>query len=250
MSLMSLDNGWKQFGNGRKWRCIGPAYRCEVDDEGNTPNYMHISSTLAKLRRIKSFYLGRVTLGILDEFGYGADVLTANSFTESLGTVPSPLSTSELRSVYNDAPGMDNGVKLDHVIRYISSRAKYLERREPGYTNPLAKPDRVSVGSHHVLIATAVGLSAGSGQDSPEARETRIADLICRLPAESRLAAEYAVKYFNRAYSKHLNQPPLLAATYNAGSPRPDSTNPWNLRQYGAHIDRWVAYFNTSRMAG
>jgi hypothetical protein len=221
-----------------------------VDDAGNIPNYARIASTLSKIRRIKSVYAGRLRLGQLDAYGTGIDILVANSLTESFGTVPSPLSTRELRKVFADAVGIDPGGKLDEVIRYISQQARYLERREPGYVSPVATPHRVSVGAHHALLSTARSLIPSPANAPLETKIAEITDLVCRMPAESLLAADYAVRYFNRAYAKHLNQPPLLAATYNAGSPRPDPGNIWNLRQYGNHVDRWIMFYNTSRMTG
>ena len=248
MSLISLADGWKRFGSGRRWRCIGARYLCEVDDPGNTPNYVRMSSTVTKIRRIKAFYTGRLRLGLLDQSGNGIDLIIANSLAESFGTVPSPLSTAQLREVYHTAVGIDPGVKLDEVVRYVAGHAKFLERREPGYVNPVNTPQRVSVGSHHVLLSTARALLPSRSDAPLERRIAETADLACRIPAESLYAAEMAIRYLNGAHGKHLNEPPLIAATYNAGSPRPDGRNPWNLRQYGNHVDRWVAYYNTSRM--
>jgi hypothetical protein len=248
MSITFLSDGWKRFGGGRRWRLASPHYLCEVDTEGNTPNYTRIAATVAKVRRIKSFYAGRLQLGVLDGYSTGVDILVANSLAESLGSVPSPLSTGQLRGVYERATGSDAGVRLDAVVRYVGGAAKYLQRREPGYVNPLATPGKVSVGAHHVLISTARSLLP-SRVDAPlEQRRAETVDLVCRLPAESLYAAEMAIRYLNRAYGKHLNEPPLIAATYNAGSPRPDPGNTWNLKQYGNHLDRWVAFYNTSRM--
>lgn len=249
MSLISLDDGWKRFGSGRKWRCVGPKYRCEVDDAGNTPNYLTNHKLVAKIRRIKAFYAGRLKLGRLDEHGTGIDFLVANSLAESLGTVPSPLSTAELRGVYNGATGTDPGVKMDHVVRYVACHANMLERREPGYHSPLGTPGRVSLGSHHVLVSTAHDLMRALHHAPSEGRIQETADLVCRMPSDSPFAAQMAIQFLNDAYHKHLNQPPLMAATYNAGSPRPDARNLWNLRQYGNHVDRWIAYYNTSRMS-
>jgi len=132
----------------------------------------------------------------------------------------------------------------------VADHARFLERREPGYVNPLNTPQKVSMGAHHVLISTARALLPSPSRAAAplERRIMETTELVCRIPAESLYAAEMAIRYLNDAYSKHLNQPPLIAATYNAGSPRPDARNPWNLRQYGNHIDRWVAYYNTCRM--
>ncbi len=167
---------------------------------------------------------------------------------ESLGAVPSPLSTAELRAVYDGATGGDPGAKLDAVVHHVAARAKMLERREPGYGNPVSTPSRVSLGAHQVLVSTALGLvprAPGPAVDRVEA----IADVVCRVPAESLFAADLAIRYFNRARGLHHDELPLMAATYNAGSPHPDPTNRWNLRQYGNHVDRWIAYYNTSRMS-
>lgn len=248
MSLIYLPDGWMRFGNGRKWRLAAPRYLCEIDDAGNMPTYAKSTSVSTKIRRIKSFYSGRVKLGALDEYGTGLDILVANSLAESLGTVPTPFSTSELRGVLKGAIGIDAGTKLDALVRYVATHAKYLERREPGYVNPVTTPGRVSIGAHHVLISTARRLLLQKANAPLDQQISDITDLVCRLPAESLYAAELAVQYFNQSYARHRNQPPLLAATYNAGSPRPDATNPWNLRQYGNHLDRWTTFYNTSRM--
>lgn len=248
MALQALGDGWFRFGAGKKWRCAAGKYLCEVDQAGHTPDYLHLAKAVAAVRRVKAFYQGRLDFGQLDEFSYGLDVLVANSFTESLGSVPSKLSENTLRAVNAKASG-NTGDRLDQVIRYISGPGaeKYLERREPGYVNPLNTPSRVSVGSHHVLISTALGLSGKHYAKGSLEEQGAITDLVCGLPANSLDAARLAIKYFNRGYARHQNQPPLLAASYNAGSPRLSTQNPWNLVQYGEHIDRWVAYFNTSR---
>jgi hypothetical protein len=93
-------------------------------------------------------------------------------------------------------------------------------------------------------LSTALELTGTPNADKAAAIE----DLVLRLPTQSVFAAELAVKYFHRSIFKHQLQPPLMAAVYNAGSLRVDASNAWNLRQYGDHIDRWVAYYNTSRL--
>lgn len=248
MALQTLADGWFRFGAGKKWRCAGPKYLCEVGEAGNTPNFCHLPKAVAAVRRVKAFYQGKLQFGQLDEYGYGLDVLVANAFTESLGSVPSKLSESALRTV-NAQSGPNCGAALDAVIRHISGPGgeKYLERREPGYVNPINTPSRVSVGAHHVLISTALGLSGKRYAKGSLEEQAAITDLVCGLPANSLNAARLAIKYFNREYSRHHNHPPLLAASYNAGSPRLTTGNDWNLVQYGEHIDRWVGYLNTSR---
>jgi hypothetical protein len=243
MSLVNLDNGWKRFSNGHKWRIAAPSYLCEVDDEGNIPCYTQ-NTVVNHVKRVKSCYLGKLQLGRLDEFGTGTSIITANSFTESLGTVPSPVSTDQLKNIFNNAAGSDVGAKLHQVLLYLKSThgAYYLERREPGYVSPTSTPARVSVGAHHPLISTALSMIGSK----PGQTEADIIDLVLKLPSQSVFAAQIAIQYFNTNYSRHFNQPPLLAATYNAGSPRYTSSNAWNLVQYGDHLDRWISYYNTA----
>ena len=247
MSLVKADDGWMRFGSGRRWRMRAADRLVEVDEPGNVPSYARMQSTVAKVKHVKDFFRQVRGLGLLDALGTGVDVLVANSFTESLGTVPGPLEPGALRQVYASASGADEGARLHQVVLHVAQHAKYLERREPGYINPVATPGRVSLGCHHVLISTALSLT--KAPHSGPGRITAIVDLVCRLPGDALYAAELAVRYFNRAQAVHLNQPPLLAVTYNAGSPRADSSNPWNLKQFGDHADRWVAYYNTSRGA-
>jgi|YNPNPStandDraft_1061719.scaffolds.fasta_scaffold00635_15 hypothetical protein len=248
--LTSHEDGWYSFSGGIRWRIRGPQYLCEVAEEKNVPSYIHLSSAVSKIRRIKAFYQRHpIPLGQIDAMGTGVDILVANAMTESLGTVPSPLEYKQLAEYYRSVVGGDEGQRLDALIRYVASApgAKYLERREPGYVDPLATPARVSLGSHHMLLSTAIELS-GKKNTSRAVREEMIRELCLSLPSQSIKAAELAAAYLNRFYHKHLNQPPLIAATYNAGSPRFTTANPWHLVQYGQHIDRWIAYYNTSRM--
>lgn len=246
MSVIQEPDGWMRFGEGRRWRCCGPRYVCEVDRPDAVPSYLGTPSAVARIRRARAFYAGRVRLGVLDAEGTGLDLLVANSMAESLGTVPSPLSSRSLRETYERAIG-GPGERLGAVVLRVHDEAKYLERREPGYVDPVTTPGRVSVSAHHVLVSTALGLRGVSARDTA-VRTEAIADVVCRIPAESIEAAALAIAYLVRSYGQHLNQPPLVAATHNAGSPRPDASNPWNLRQYGAHVDRWVAYYNTCRL--
>lgn len=248
MSLVSLNNGWKRFGNGRIWRCKEPDFICEVDTEGNIPSYSNKPSSVSIIRRVKSFYAGQIhSYGNLDANRNALDILTANSMAESFGTVPTPFDYKELSTIYLGNNKPDAGDRLREVIDYIQIRSKWLVRKEPGYVNPLATPSRISLGAHHILLSTAIDVS-GKQALSRDKKNDFIKDLVFRLPSVSSFAADLAISYFNKSSGKHFNELPLLAATYNAGSPRPDSSNPWNLKQYGSHIDRWIGYYNTSRL--
>ncbi len=248
--LTKLENEWYRFASGKKWRVKPPLYLCEVNAEDNIPSFIHLASTVSIVRRVKAFYHGKIKAGILDEKGTAIDILVANAMTESLGTVPSPLEYKELLRVFECATGINSGIKLNEVVQYIASRktTRYLERREPGYVNPLQTPGRVSLGSHHMLISTALEMLRKQNTIYYKTnREDQIIELCLSLPSQSLKAAQLAIEYLNRNYARHQNHLPLIAATYNAGSPRYTSANLWNLVQYGEHIDRWIAYYNTSR---
>ncbi len=93
MSLIFLPDNWKRFGSGRKWRCSGPKYLCEVDDAGHTPNYLNVAGTVSKIRRIKSVYEGQIKFGLLDEMGTGIDILVTNSGGPPSGTFAARMSS-------------------------------------------------------------------------------------------------------------------------------------------------------------
>src|SRR3569833_975675 len=106
MSLARLQDEWLSYGSGRRWRCCADTrYVCEVDAAEPAPDYSRLPHVLCLLRRIKSFYAGRVALGRLDEFGTGVDFLVAYALSESLGCVPCPLISDVLRRVYLTATG-------------------------------------------------------------------------------------------------------------------------------------------------
>ncbi len=245
MSLQKLADNWLSFSGGLKWRCVAPHYFCEVQNAGNIPVYSD-AQTLAAIRQVRNFYMSRVSgLGVLDASGYGIDVLVANSFAESGGKVPSPLNTTDLQKVLDNATGNNIGAKLDGVARYVQNdrRTKALVRFEPGYKNPINTPGKVSLGAQQQLVSTAAWLQGINGAPT----DAQVQNLVLKMPTDSKFTATLAATYFNKSYSKHNNQPPLMAACYNAGSLRESNDNPWKLRCTNNHIDRWVKYFNMSR---
>lgn len=235
-----------RFGAGLQWRCKPPHYFCEVQNAGNVPVF-NDKALANRIREVRNFYAARITdLGTLNSFGYGIDILVANTFAESSGTVPSPLNLPDVEAVFAAATG-STPMKLDAVAKHVrnTKATRNLAYFEPGYTNPVNTPGKVSMGSHHQLISTAAWLQTGKNTSTAD----QVATLVKRLPTDSRFAAGLAVTYFNKKFSQHSNQPPLLAACYNAGSLRESKDNAWNLRCTNNHIDRWVKYFNMSRAA-
>jgi hypothetical protein len=246
MSLVLLSDGWKHYGEGRRWRCISPSWYCEVDRENNIPSFLNINSSVKIVKKVRAFYSGKIFTSMVDEHGNLIDLLTANAMAESFGTVPTPFSIDELTKVLQSSKTNNMHIALAELVDYILIRSKYLVRKEPGYYDPVSTPGRISIGAHHVLLSTAVetlNLPFYTENEKVDA----IKKLIIELSSSSVYAAEMALKYFQNRYARHLLEPPLMAAIYNAGSLQPCSKNTWNLVQYGEHIDRWVGYYNTSR---
>lgn len=228
MSLVNLPNGWKQFGEGRRWRCVSPSWYCEVDQENNTPSFLNLNSSVNIVKKVRAFYSGKVFKSMPDEHGNLVDLLTANAMTESYGTVPTPFSKEELTTVLQTCGESDVHLALASLVDYIKQKSKNLVRKEPGYSDPLSTPDRISVGAHHVLLSTAVE-TLNLPFSTEKNKIDTITGLIIDLASSSVYAAEMALSYFQKRYSKHLLEPPLMAAIYNAGSLMPSSKNPWNL---------------------
>jgi|GEM_PF-469665 len=246
MSLVNLPNGWKQFGEGRRWRCISPSWYCEVDQENNIPSFLNLRSSVNLVSKVRAFYSGKVFKSMPDEHGNLVDLLTANAMTESYGTVPTPFSKEELTTVLQTCGESDVHLALASLVNYIKQKSKNLVRKEPGYSDPVSTPDKISVGAHHILLSTAVETMKMPFNTEKTKIET-ITTLIIELSSTSVYAAEMALKYFQKRSALHQLEPPLMAAIYNAKSLQLSSNNLWNLVQYGDHIDRWVGYYNTSR---
>ena len=249
MSLVSLSNGWKQFGEGRRWRCVPPFWNCEVDRDDNVPSFLNLNSSVNLVSKVRAFYQGKIFSSMPDEHGNLVDLLTANAMTESFGSVPTPFNKDELAKVLKSSNERDLRLALAALVDHIMLRSKYLIRKEPGYCDPVTTPDKISVGAHHTLLSTAVE-TMNLPFNTEKAKVDTITGLILDLSSSSVYAAEMALRYFQKRYVKHQLEPPLMAAIYNAGSLRPSSKNPWNLVQYGEHIDRWIGYYNTSRRIG
>ena len=76
MSLKTVGHDWMRFGNGRLWRYNKPGWLVETIEPGHVPEYgKKYSYLIPRVKRIRSFYSGRVKLGHLDQYGTGLDVL-------------------------------------------------------------------------------------------------------------------------------------------------------------------------------
>lgn len=110
-------------------------------------------------------------------------------------------------------------------------------RNEPGWISDDATPARVSIGAMQTLISSAraaTGLSSLSAED--------LCDPMVSLQAGAAVIAE------SRAVTHY--DPPLVAASYNAGGVYEDANtgNRWRLRCYplgtGRYIDSFVSWLN------
>lgn len=109
-------------------------------------------------------------------------------------------------------------------------------REEPGFVSDDATPARVSVGCMQTLIATAAEFLM---------RPVTAVELQDPAVAIDAGAAMIAAQFWSTRFD-----PPLVGAAYNAGGVYhdPAPANRWRLRCYpigtGAHVDRFVAWFN------
>lgn len=110
-------------------------------------------------------------------------------------------------------------------------------REEPGYKSDAATPDRMSAGLCQLLLSTA--------------REAlRAPDLTRKSLFDPQTNLMGAAAYIKRQRPKTQFDAPLVAAAYNAGGVYREEApaNPWRLRCYpkntGAHITRWVRWYN------
>ncbi|MGW0196577.1 transglycosylase SLT domain-containing protein [Nonomuraea sp. NPDC003201] len=109
-------------------------------------------------------------------------------------------------------------------------------REEPGFTSDDATPHRVSAGLTQTLISTA-----------RETLQLSLDRAWLLVPGNSITAG---TAYMAKQARETSLDPPLVAAAYNAGRLRYQGSegNRWRLRQYpigtGAHVDRFVRFFN------
>ena len=109
---------------------------------------------------------------------------------------------------------------------------------ESNCTNPAGSSDGLSSGPMQV---TATTCAAVMGLSSSTCRS--------RMHSSPDFSFEVGVRYMASSYQRrqHLNDPPKIAAAYNAGSLRSSSANRWHMIVTGNHIDRFTAAYNSYR---
>lgn len=124
--------------------------------------------------------------------------------------------------------------------RYNISRAALLATAitESGCTNPAGSSDGLSSGPTQVTASTC---SAITGLSQSTCRT--------RMHSNPDFSFEVAARYMASSYQRgqHNNDPPKIAAAYNAGSIRRTSQNRWRMVTTGNHIDRFVSAYNAYR---
>jgi hypothetical protein len=124
--------------------------------------------------------------------------------------------------------------------RYNISRASLLATAitESGCTNPAGSSDGLSSGPTQVTASTCAAV-------------TGLSQSTCRTRMHSNpdFSFEVGARYIASSYqlNQHHNDPPKLAAAYNAGSLRASSANRWHMVVTGNHIDRFVSAYNAYR---
>lgn len=246
--LERRSDNWFSFAGGLPWRVAAPSYLCEVGQRGVIPHYFKDNSIKAAVSRIRGIYSGQIELGNLNVFGTGLDILVANAMTESSGNWvdPSILADKKRRAIEHRSSR--KGEQLELFLRDLlgDKKTKHLIRFEPGYLSAILTPNKVSVGCHQMLLATALEM-AGRQSRNLSKEDAVIAEAYA-LAEDWKYAGKLAVSYFQSRRPRHHDQIPMMSASYNAGSPVFDNKNPWHLRQYGNHIDKWIKYYNTSRL--
>ena len=112
-------------------------------------------------------------------------------------------------------------------------------RQEPGYRSDSATPDRISAGLCQLLLSTAREVLRAPGLTRKDLKDPQLNIL-------------GAAAYIKSRRAKTQLDAPLVAAAYNAGGVYREEApaNPWRLRCYpkntGAHITRWVRWYNDS----
>ena len=124
--------------------------------------------------------------------------------------------------------------------RYNISRAALIATAitESGCTNPAGSSDGLSSGPTQVTASTCAAIT-GLSQSTCRAR----------MHSNPDFSFEVAARYMASSYQRgqHGNDPPKIAAAYNAGSIRRTSANRWRMVTTGNHIDRFVNAYNAYR---
>lgn len=130
---------------------------------------------------------------------------------------------------------------VKYADMYKISRASIIATAitESNCTNPAGSSDGLSSGPMQVTGSTCA--ATVSGYTSAQCKSKMYTD-----PDFSFLVG---AKYIASAYQRkqHGQDPPKIAAAYNAGSIRQSSANRWHMIVTGNHIDRFVGAYNAYR---
>lgn len=110
---------------------------------------------------------------------------------------------------------------------------------ESNCTNPAGSSDGLSSGPMQVTGSTCASVVTGY---TSAACKTK-------MYTDPDFSFQVGVKYMGSSYQKnqHGNDPPKIAAAYNAGSIRQSTANRWHMIVTGNHIERFVGAYNAYR---
>lgn len=138
----------------------------------------------------------------------------------------------------------DYGVPIELVIACIATESSgntLARREEPGYVSEKATPNKVSLGLMQLLISTAKDVCRNYPVDGKW-----LVDEDNNIMAGTRFIASKRLKTSF--------DPPLVAASYNAGGVYLENNpkNRWRMRCFpmgtGKHIDRFVSFYNDAKL--
>jgi soluble lytic murein transglycosylase-like protein len=147
---------------------------------------------------------------------------------EPVGTVGAP---NTVRRIWRDfgpfilKASAEVGVPAELIVATIATET----RGDPNASR--TEPDgRKSVGLMQTLLGTAAEVM-GRPVSEEELRDPAI-------------SIEAGARYIRQQRAKTDFEPPLVAAAYNAGSPRESAENRWRLHCTPEHVDRFVKFYN------
>lgn len=147
---------------------------------------------------------------------------------EPVGTVGAP---NTVRRIWRDfgadilRVSAEVGVPAELLVATIATET----RGDPNASR--TEPDgRKSVGLMQTLLGTAAEVM-GRPVSEDELRDPAI-------------SIEAGARYIRQQRAKTDFEPPLVAAAYNAGSPRESAENRWRLHCTPEHVDRFVKFYN------
>lgn len=237
---------WKQYNGGKRWRKLSTGHY-EVEGQG-------VIRTAG--RPLTMIYLvrewGEAIMFAADVAGIPREYLAAMITVEAARNRNSPLdeSWSTAKRLRRFAGDVWRRVFGDEATWRKHNRLRFDPislRFEPGYVNIYDTPGRVSASLGQVLYSTARAMARKHELKlmlTIEGRELDLSDSTA-LIFEPHLCLVAAALYMRDRMDVHGDDLVLLTGSYNAGSLKPSSSNPYGMLTYHAHrTDACIRYYN------